>query len=105
LPGSETLTDAIWKRLAANAQPVLTNYTITYELDRLLSRVSSLGRGEELRAPSGAHRLHESTILAVFITRSDHFDLRIALECHPGGSYLRGERAASRPALSLRRYQ
>lgn len=28
-PGSDTLTDAIWKRLAADALPVLSNYTIS----------------------------------------------------------------------------
>ena len=28
-PGSDTLTDAIWKKLAADTQPVLTNYTIS----------------------------------------------------------------------------
>src|SRR6516225_11233875 len=29
LPGADTLTDAIWKKLAADTQPVLTNYTIS----------------------------------------------------------------------------
>ena len=28
-PGSDALTDAIWKKLAADAQPVLTSYTIS----------------------------------------------------------------------------
>jgi lipoprotein-anchoring transpeptidase ErfK/SrfK len=83
-PGSDTLTDAIWKRLAADAQPVLTNYTISEKdvsgpfLRKLPTRMEDMKGIPKLSYTSPkealAAKFHMSEQLLGALNPGQHFD-------------------------------
>jgi lipoprotein-anchoring transpeptidase ErfK/SrfK len=83
-PGSDTLTDAIWKRLAADAQPVLTNYTISEKdvsgpfLRKLPTKMEDMKGIPKLSYTSPkealAEKFHMSEQLLGALNPGQHFD-------------------------------
>src|SRR6516164_6258327 len=83
-PGSDTLTDTIWKKLAADTQPVLTNYTIS-EKDvsgpfprKLPTRMEEMKGIPKLSYTSPkealAEKFHMSEQLLSALNPGQHFD-------------------------------
>jgi lipoprotein-anchoring transpeptidase ErfK/SrfK len=83
-PGSDTLTDAIWKKLAADAQPVLTNYTISEKdvsgpfLRKLPNKMEDMKGIPRLSYTSPkealAEKFHMSEQLLGALNPGQHFD-------------------------------
>ena len=84
LPGSDNLMDAVWKKLAADAQPVLTNYTISEKdvsgpfLRKLPARMEDMKGIAKLDYTSPkealAEKFHMSEQLLGALNPGQHFD-------------------------------
>jgi peptidoglycan hydrolase-like protein with peptidoglycan-binding domain len=84
LPGSDTLTDAIWQELSSDTQPVLTNYTITEKdtsgpfLRKLPTRMEDMKSIPRLSYTSPkealAEKFHMSEQLLGALNPGQHFD-------------------------------
>ncbi len=84
LPGSDTLTDAIWQKLSSDTQPVLTTYTITEKdtsgpfLRKLPARMEDMKSIPRLNYTSPkealAEKFHMSEQLLGALNPGQHFD-------------------------------
>jgi lipoprotein-anchoring transpeptidase ErfK/SrfK len=84
LPGSDALTDEVWKKLAADNAPVLADYTLTEKdiagpfLDKLPSRMEDMKNIPKLSYTSSreglAEKFHMSEALLGSLNPGQHFD-------------------------------